>query len=62
MLLRLYPDLADAHFLKAEILYSQNYFDDALTATELAKKNFLLGYYHKRLYIEVLEQIYLFDI
>lgn len=62
MLLRLYPNLADAHFLKAEILYSQNYFDDALKATQLAKKNFLLGYYHKRPYIEVIEQIYLFDI
>lgn len=62
MLLRLYPNLADAHFLKAEILYSQNYFDDALKSTQLAKKNFLLGYYHKRPYIEVLEQIYLFDI
>jgi len=62
LVLKQYPKLADAHYHKARILYSIGENKLAISHLKLAKENFSLGYFHKRPYIEVLDQIYNQDI
>jgi Tfp pilus assembly protein PilF len=60
--LRIYSDMADAHYHLARLAYKSG---DKAKAQELIRKaetNFKAGYYHNRPYVEVLEQIYLKDI
>lgn len=56
--LELYPDLADAHYQQALLYLKQKQYGLARTSLTKAQKNYEIGFYHNRPYIEVLEQLY----
>lgn len=60
--LKYYPNLSDCFYHKAKIYLSQNDLAAARSNMLKAKEHFEEGYFHKRPYIEPLEQIYIQDI
>ena len=60
--IRIYPNLSDPFYHKARIMTKKGKFVLALNLIGDARKYFERGYFHRRPYVEVLEQFYLADI
>lgn len=60
--LSLFDKSADLHFHKAKAYLALNRKQDALESLEKAREFFELGYFNSRPYVEVLEQIYDYDL